>query len=881
MDFTPLLETELINNLDFNNFVSNYFVVDSFLRKPSDEPYRLLCYLSTLFNNKHIIDIGTGTGNSALALSYNDNNKVYTFDIVDRIHFSINNKSNIEFVLADIVTNKETRENYKNLILSSAFIFLDLDSHNGAHEYEFYTFLKENNYNGFVICDNIWYYKEMRDNFWYKIPSEFKYDISTFGHWTGTGVFTFNENIKFHKYDNSDWTLVTGYFNLTKCPDASEEICKRDKSYYFSHSLSTLHLPYNLVIYCDKESYDELVKIRPVFLQNKTKYVIMEFDEIAVENGGLFSDNRFGHYRDVINNNRKQKPYYFDNRNTASYYLFCMSRYAMLRETIEQNPFNSSYFCWINFCIERMGYSNLKYLDEALAVKRDKFSTCYIDYIPHSLIKDTHEYFRWGRCSMCSGFFTGNKEYMHRVCSLILQKFIQYMSQGYGHADEQLYSPVYFENKDLFEHYYGDYLQMITNYKYVYEAPENPIRNFISNSFKHEDFEKCIEGCEFLLRSFVLDKCNLNNDQLNFILDKYVCSKLSTKFYIMYELKLNDAEISLACGIIRNLLNSGSNAKCMQFCENFIRFINDTSYDVGDETYFSIYFTYYVSSFYIDRNKAKLIVNEIINKCKEDKKLRCVYLKNRKFYDDQFSFSCDHKLSTTFKSSKLAYYTCFFGDINNMSFLIPKLPSTEHDCYYFTNNHTMYGLLMNTDFIPVLVDYAINCDSNELDIMKSKHVKCNLFDLNLLNSYEYICWFDNKLEVFHENIEATVNELQNSEQSIVLVKHPFCEKYNNIWDEYNLSISSEKYKREAEKYVNYINAMINNGYKQENKGYYPYSGLFIRKNNQISKSFSLDWFNNIGQCGIQCEISLFFVLQDYNDKIKMIDYNSACKHFSD
>jgi hypothetical protein len=95
-----------------------------------------------------------------------------------------------------------------------------------------------------------------------------------------------------------------------------------------------------------------------------------------------------------------------------------------------------------------MGFRNLIHLEEGLAVNRDKFSTCYIDYIPENLVRNMREYFRWGRCSMCSGFFTGNAEYMSRVCDLIEDKFLYYLNIGYGHADEQLFSPVYFENQN-------------------------------------------------------------------------------------------------------------------------------------------------------------------------------------------------------------------------------------------------------------------------------------------------------------------------------------------------------------------------------------------------------------------------------------------------
>jgi hypothetical protein len=143
-----------------------------------------------------------------------------------------------------------------------------------------------------------------------------------------------------------------------------------------------------------------------------------------------------------------------------------------------------------------------------LSLKRDRFSTCYIDYIPESLVKNTQEYFKWGRCGMCSGFFTGNGEYMWKVCDKIESKFLEYLDAGYGHADEQLYSPVYFESKELFEHYYGDYQQMITNYASIYDAPEPPIYNFIRNSYKHGDYTKCKEACEFVWRSIQAGKCN-------------------------------------------------------------------------------------------------------------------------------------------------------------------------------------------------------------------------------------------------------------------------------------------------------------------------------------------------------------------------------------
>jgi hypothetical protein len=549
---------ELINfDMFFNDIVNENGKEDSaeFFGVTGKEHYRLLTYVSTLFNNSNIIDIGSHRGYSALALSYNKTNTIYSFDIVDNVRNNIKCVNNIQFVYDNLFDN-EGRDKWKDIILSSPFIFMDVDPHNGTMELDMYNYLKSIDYKGFVICDDIWFFKGMRDNFWYKINYEERYDITNVGHWSGTGIINFtpfrisnaenvspfsfktppkvgistekwcNKNITFEKHNNDNWTLVTAYFNLTKCEDASDEINKRDKSYYISHATSTLSLPYNLVIYCDEDSVDAIRKIRPEYLKDKTEYIICKFDDFRFTKNNYKLDDNFDDYRKMIIENRKKNPYYLDNRNTASYYLFCMSRYIMLKETINKNTFKSTHFAWINFCIERMGYSNLIRLDEALALNRYKFSTCYIDYIPQELVNNTNEYFKWGRCSMCSGFFTGSSEYMYKVCDLIENKFLEYLYKGYGHADEQLYSPVYFQHPELFEHYYGDYNQMITNYKYIYESPEPPIYNFIKNSYNNKNYRKCYEACIFVWQSYCLDKCSIGDDYLNKLFFYYMnCRK--------------------------------------------------------------------------------------------------------------------------------------------------------------------------------------------------------------------------------------------------------------------------------------------------------------------------------------------------------------------
>ena len=125
-----------------------------------------MSYLSTKFNNSSIIDIGTHYGKSALALSYNKTNTIHTFNIENQIkNLSIQNRENIQFHIENLL-DINVQSKWIETILQSPFIVLDIDPNNGFYELQIFEFLKRIHYNGFLICDDIWYFKEMRYNFW-------------------------------------------------------------------------------------------------------------------------------------------------------------------------------------------------------------------------------------------------------------------------------------------------------------------------------------------------------------------------------------------------------------------------------------------------------------------------------------------------------------------------------------------------------------------------------------------------------------------------------------------------------------------------------------------------------------------------------------------
>ena len=369
----------------------------------------------------------------------------------------------------------------------------------------FVEWLQAGGYLGLIVLDDIWYFKQMRDNLWYRIEGRHKADVTMFGHWSGTGVVSFGERPTVDgEGDTSNWTLVTGYFDLTKKSDASSELRARPASYFIDeHGSSVMSLEQNLIVYCEPENEAKIWGMRPKRLHTRTRVIAQSFEDFPLTR-----------YKDRIIQNRGGSPWCPTHpRSTASYYLFCMARYAMLKQTIADNPFGSTHFAWINIDIERMGFQNLVHLDEALAAQREKFSTCFIDYVPESTVRDLDAFFGGrtcqGRCTMCSGFFTGNARYMREVCDRLEAKFLYCLDAGYGHSDEQLFPMVYFDAPELFDWYPGDYAEMVTNYAHVYDRVEQPIRNLIRNSLAAGDLEVCARACDIVRRSLETGKCSL------------------------------------------------------------------------------------------------------------------------------------------------------------------------------------------------------------------------------------------------------------------------------------------------------------------------------------------------------------------------------------
>lgn len=165
------------------------------------EHYRLLNALARVSGATKIVEIGTGTGKGSLALSEGITGlELITFDLISWQHFPKESHLNDEIMKARgirQIIGDLSREDFfvsqKSILDDSDIIFLDAPK-DGVFEYALAKNLAKlkSRESRILIFDDI-HLVQMID-FWRAISSP-KLDVTSFGHWSGTGLVDISEGL--------------------------------------------------------------------------------------------------------------------------------------------------------------------------------------------------------------------------------------------------------------------------------------------------------------------------------------------------------------------------------------------------------------------------------------------------------------------------------------------------------------------------------------------------------------------------------------------------------------------------------------------------------------------------------------------------------------
>jgi hypothetical protein len=246
----------------------------------------------------------------------------------------------------------------------------------------------------------------------------------------------FNKSINFVNI-NENLTIVTGYIMLSE-----KKIQKyKNQTYEYLDSCNdTLKINVNMVIYISEELHDFVLNKRKEFgLLNKTKII-----KINIEKHMYFYNKL-----NIVEENVKKNH---ENYSSAKKILSVMSRYNYLKETIENNYFNTKYIAWLDF-----GASHIVSIPDNIIFNDNFGDKIRIGWIARHCL----EQFNYNYKVLSGGFYIGKNESMLELIKLHNYYFDLLMKYGFTINDDKLLFFIFESNPFLFSTYFSDYKHII------------------------------------------------------------------------------------------------------------------------------------------------------------------------------------------------------------------------------------------------------------------------------------------------------------------------------------------------------------------------------------------------------------------------------------
>jgi hypothetical protein len=178
----------------------------------------------------------------------------------------------------------------------------------------------------------------------------------------------------------------------------------------------------------------------------------------------------------------------------------------------------------------------------------------------------------------------------------------------------------------------------------------------------------------------------------------------------------------------------------------------------------------------------------------------------------------------------------------------------------------MIKQLENTNWIGIFHDCPTNDDLIE-SCMVGKHIKTMPHEYAELKSYDYLCFLDSKLNNVNEKfVENFINKyFIQQNYALLLRQHWFVNNY--VIDEYTESMKQYRYQLQDTKIKNYISNQAKRGLSLVTPNHCACHFLIRNMKHEKMIQINTEWFNHVQECGIQDQISFFFVKQLFNDII--------------
>jgi hypothetical protein len=207
----------------------------------------------------------------------------------------------------------------------------------------------------------------------------------------------------------------------------------------------------------------------------------------------------------------------------------------------------------------------------------------------------------------------------------------------------------------------------------------------------------------------------------------------------------------------------------------------------------------------------------------------------------------------------IAIYSTYCGPTANKTLV--KKPSSLYPHFFYSNNRDVLIQAMDLGWTALFLNEMPIYDDPVASALQSKLVKATPHLFPDLQGFDYLFYVDDKL-VFDENrLENLVYEMVRNRSPLAIRKHPFPPP--NVLYEFTLSLDQPRYYAQRVQMIDYITEQLESGLKVVAKNRYWTSAILRDMTHPDTPKINEMWLEHIQKCGIQCQVSFFFVAQHF------------------
>lgn len=206
-----------------------------------------------------------------------------------------------------------------------------------------------------------------------------------------------------------------------------------------------------------------------------------------------------------------------------------------------------------------------------------------------------------------------------------------------------------------------------------------------------------------------------------------------------------------------------------------------------------------------------------------------------------------------------AVYSAYFGSSSNKTF--HASPITEGCPHYFISNN--YDVLRSAERVgwnAVFLSLPVT-DNKVESAQQSKVAKALPHLFPALGGYRFLAYVDDKIAFGVEAFKQMTQTMERKGYSLLVRAHPSLS--GNVLNEFAASMIQPRYQAQRDQTVEYIDKQLKNGLQLKTDNLYWTSAILRDMHHPDTVLINEAWYEDILNCGIECQISFDFVAQKF------------------